>query len=218
MIVDQMQQAVSPIMERIHHLPFNIELAAGNLAEEKFLFYIVQDAIYLADFSKALAITAVKLPNNQLMQQFLTFAQEAITAERELHLNTIQSSSLKQTIIDQPTPACFMYTNYLLKMATMATVEESAASLLPCFWVYQEVAKKIAVSCHHTHHRYLAWIHFYTSQAFETSVQAAMDTVNQLGDASSTLVKQKMMQAFVMSTKLEWHFWHSAYHHETWLV
>src|ERR1700728_3690300 len=47
----------------IDALPFNRELAAGTLARERFQFYITQDALYLGQFSRALAIAAAKAPD-----------------------------------------------------------------------------------------------------------------------------------------------------------
>jgi len=205
-------------MERIHQLPFNVELAEGILPNEKFIFYLIQDAIYLSDFSRALAMTAVKLPDNQLMQHFIEFAQGAMVAERELHIKYIRSHSSEKRFTTEPTPACFMYTNYILKMASTATVEESVASLLPCFWVYREVGKHIAASCKNDHHPYGEWISLYASEQFDTSVQTAISTVNKLGATVYDNAKENMIKAFLRSTKLEWLFWDSAYHQEKWLI
>src|SRR5687768_2469076 len=40
----------------IHRLKFNTELAAGTLAPERFRFYILQDAIYLGEYARVLAL------------------------------------------------------------------------------------------------------------------------------------------------------------------
>jgi thiaminase (transcriptional activator TenA) len=218
MIVDRMCQSVSSIMKKIHKCPFNLELKNGSLPKDKFIFYLVQDAIYLADFSRALAMTAVKLDDKQQMKQLIGFAQAAMLAERECHLKYIQAHSSEQLLLVEPSPACFMYTNYLLKMASTATVEEAVASLLPCFYVYHEVGKQMALFCHNPHHPYLDWITIYSSKEFESSVQAAIGTVNQLGANGSSLIKDKMLNAFIRSTKLEFLFWDSAYRKEQWLV
>ena len=46
-----------PLYEAILELPFNVELCNGELSEDCFAFYVKQDSMYLADFSRALAIT-----------------------------------------------------------------------------------------------------------------------------------------------------------------
>ena len=55
-------QATRELRAAIHSLPFNTELAAGSLARERFRHYITQDALYLSQFSRCLAIAAAKRP------------------------------------------------------------------------------------------------------------------------------------------------------------
>jgi hypothetical protein len=59
---DELCAGVVDVMPKIYQHPFNQELAQGTLALEKFIFYLNQDALYLADFSKTLALTATRLP------------------------------------------------------------------------------------------------------------------------------------------------------------
>ena len=55
---DEAWERTARLREAIHLLPFNTELAAGSLAPDRFRAYIVQDALYLGRFSRALAIAA----------------------------------------------------------------------------------------------------------------------------------------------------------------
>ena len=71
MIFKKMTSATNSIMDKIHNHPFNKELSAGSLPKEKFIYYLAQDALYLLDFSKALALTAARLSNNDQAQQFI---------------------------------------------------------------------------------------------------------------------------------------------------
>jgi thiaminase/transcriptional activator TenA len=217
MIFETMRKAVTPLLNKIHQHAFNIELAEGTLPQEKFIFYLIQDALYLADFSRALAITATKMQDNQLMQQFFEFAQGALTAERQLHLDYLKTHHTLPYKAE-PSPACFMYTNFLLKIANSASVEESVASLLPCFWIYHEVGKKIAKTHQALNHPYATWITTYASMEFEQSVNKAIASLNTLGKLTSIHNQQKMLSAFIRSSQLEWMFWESAYHLEKWPV
>lgn len=221
MIFDHMVDSVKTIIEKIHFHHFNQELAQGTLPEDKFIFYLMQDALYLADFSRALALTAAKLQNNQHMQQFIGFAFEAVKAERDLHLgyiNKYKSKNSKETsLIIEQSPSCFMYTNYILKMASIASVEEAVSSLLPCFFIYNEVGKKMA-SNNLANNPYYDWIALYSGESFEISVRSAINITNELALNASQLTHKKMITAFARSTQLEWLFWESAYCQETWLV
>jgi len=48
-------ESITDIYQAIIQHPFNEELAQGTLPREKFAFYMQQDALYLADFARALA-------------------------------------------------------------------------------------------------------------------------------------------------------------------
>ena len=74
-----------PLYEAILDLPFNRELAAGTLDEERFRHYIIQDAHYLEGFARALALAAAKAENADQIVQFAEAAQTAIIVERALH-------------------------------------------------------------------------------------------------------------------------------------
>lgn len=223
MIVDKMRHAAHNIINKIHHHQFNSGLSTGILPRDTFIFYLIQDALYLADFSRALALAAARLPDNEHMQQFIQFTLDAIRAERELHFGYIDayrsSTDLEVDLTIEQSPACFMYTNYVLKMACLAPIEEAVSSLLPCFLVYNEVGKKMASQqLPNNNNPYHDWIALYSSEPFELSVCSAINITNELAYNASELTQEKMISAFVRSTQLEWLFWESAYSQERWLV
>jgi thiaminase/transcriptional activator TenA len=217
MIFNKMCGPVKNLLNKIHHLPFNQELTKGTLPKEKFIHYLMQDTLYLSDFAKALAQTASRLSDNDKVHQFMKFSLEAIQAERNYYLNYIEKNALDSPLIQEQSPACFMYTNYLLKTATLAPVEEAVASLLPCFWIYREVGTKMAKE-QKNDNPYHEWIALYASDQFDASVKAAIAITNQLGELASLSIQDKMVSAFVRSTQLEWLFWDSAYRQETWSI
>ena len=61
----------------IDELPFNTELAAGRLSRERFQGYIVQDALYLAQYARILAIAGVKGPDAETLRAYCACALEA---------------------------------------------------------------------------------------------------------------------------------------------
>lgn len=214
---NELKTAVADIMPKIYQHPFNQELAQGNLALEKFIFYLKQDALYLVDFSKALALTATRLPHDQQSELFMQFAMNALKAERDLHVNILKKYAITLSIPNKQSPFCFMYTNYLLRMASTATVEEAVASLLPCFWVYQQVGQR-AFAKKIPHNPYQEWIDLYSSHEFNHSVDLMIATLNDLAIHASIPCQQKMLNAFRQATLCEWQFWQGAYLQQTWSI
>ena len=65
--------------------PFITGLTDGTLPAESFAFYVVQDALYLQDYARALAAVGSRAPTSDAMQMFARHAADAVAAELELH-------------------------------------------------------------------------------------------------------------------------------------
>jgi thiaminase/transcriptional activator TenA len=218
MLFKQMRDTVDSIMHAIHHHPFNLELAAGILPTNKFVFYLEQDALYLRDYSRALALTGARLPDYAHAEQFLQFSLTSLHAEKALHEDYLNQYQRYESQKIEMNSTCFMYTHFLLSTASFASVEEASASLLPCFWVYREVGKKMLENARLENNPYQTWIKLYSSEEFDFSVEKAIQIVNQLAEKTSVIMREKMLAAFVKATQLEWMFWDAAYHLETWKI
>ena len=76
---------ISDIYAAISAHPFLTGLTDGSLPEESFAFYVVQDALYLRDYARALAAVASQAPTASAMRMFATHAAQANAVELELH-------------------------------------------------------------------------------------------------------------------------------------
>ena len=97
---DQAWESTASLREAIHGLPFNTELAAGSLSRERFQGYIMQDALYLGRFSRALAIAAAKAPDSDAMQSFAHSALSAVAVEQALHGRYLREFGIDPAGID----------------------------------------------------------------------------------------------------------------------
>jgi len=212
---EQAWAAIEPIYQSIIEHPFNQELAKGTLAKEKFQFYMKQDSLYLVDFARALAIAASRAENPDDLVLLLDFSKGAILAERGLHEFYFDFYGIKLDV--DRAPGCFSYTNFLISTATHKSYEESLAALLPCFWIYREVGMHIHGSAA-PDNPYQKWIDMYSGEEFREIVQNAIDLTDRVAKGVNPQQAQRMQEAFVISTRLEWMFWDSAYRLETWPV
>jgi thiaminase/transcriptional activator TenA len=207
------------LYEKILAMPFNAELAAGNLSADSFRHYIIQDAHYLEGFARALALASAKADTADQIVQFAGAAQTAIMVERALHADSFRKFGItpEDFAAAQPTPVCDHYVSYLLRVAALDPFPVVLAALLPCFWVYLEVGKDI-------HGRaakpnpYQAWIDTYAGEEFATAVQAVIATTDAVASGASERTRQSMHTAFTRATQLEWMFWDSAYRLARWPV
>ena len=81
----QLWDGISDIYSAILAHPFLSGLTDGTLPEESFAFYVIQDALYLRDYARALAAVGSRAPTAGATRMFAGHAADAIAAELELH-------------------------------------------------------------------------------------------------------------------------------------
>jgi len=215
-LTDTFWRQIEPVYDAILVHPFIAELTDGTLARDRFVFYMKQDALYLQDFARALAIAGARLDDLSQVQAFLDFARGAIVVERALHESYFDQFGVSLDI--GPSPACFAYTRYLLAEAALAPAAEAIAALLPCFWIYREVGREIVRRSEAglANNRYARWIETYAGEDFSRSVDHAIDITEALAAAAPPAGHPRLAEAFDRSARLEWLFWDSAYRQEQW--
>lgn len=205
----------SGIYNRILELPFNKELTKGTLERDKFIYYMKQDALYLAEFGRALAVAGTRSGDNEAMKQLLGFAEGAVVVERALHEHYLDEFNAELDIPKSPT--CEAYTGFLIRSATLDPYPVAMAALLPCFWVYREVGNHIHKNAVHSN-TYQQWIDTYTGEEFSNSVEQAIDLTELAAHQSTEVIREQMLAAYLKSTRLEWMFWDAAWRMEDWPV
>jgi thiaminase/transcriptional activator TenA len=212
-------QENAALFETIRTMPFNEELSAGTLSQERFRHYMIQDAHYLVAFGRALAIVAAKADNTDEIVQFADAAHTAIIVERSLHADFMEQFKVSPaTFAATPlSPATHHYNSYILANAWSASYPVALAGLLPCFWIYAEIGLDIlkrAVK----NNPYDAWISTYAGEEFHAAVRGVIATVDRVAAVASEETRRDMRSAYTRAARLEWMFWDSAYRLEQWPV
>ena len=209
---DEAWSSALPIYKEILNLPFVRQLTEGTLSNERFLFYIEQDSIYVENYCRVLAHIASRLSQQEHIADFLEFASVGIEVEKILHETYLGEGHTPAT----PTPTTLLYNSYESAKG-LGPVEIEAASILPCFWVYQKVGEHI-IKTSSSDNPYFHWIKTYADKDFEKSTLRAIEICDELAENASEEIRDKMTEAFVMATKMEWMFWDSAYNLEKWKI
>ena len=211
------RQRTQILRAAIHELPFNTELAAGTLGRDRFQHYITQDALYLGQFSRALAIAAAKAPDTATLQAFAQSALGAVAVERALHENYLRAFDVDPATLAaaEPAPDCLAYTSFLLAAAYHEPWEVLIAALLPCFWIYWDVGCAITETAA-ADNPYRAWIDTYADPHFGEAVQSVIATADRAADSATATSRANMLAAFTRATQYEWLFWDGAYYRRGW--
>lgn len=212
---NQLWQNINPIFDSIIEHDFVNGLQTGKLSMSSFQYYIQQDAIYLAEYARALNQLAARSNNPELMIQFMQFAQDTLRIERELHDSYFEQYDIEATAEKMPT--CFAYTNYLLATTAHQPISVGLAALLPCYWIYPEVGKHIYKKSA-KQNPYQSWVDTYAGYVFEESVNEMLVLTEKLAQQASPMERKAMQEAFQTSSRMEWYFWNDAYHKKNWLV
>ena len=204
--------AVAPMVEAILRHQFNTELDGGTLDMRRFAYYLQQHELYLRDYIRALALTAVKAPSSEA-EALLTYAREGIVAEQALHRQFFVQYDIQPS--NEQQPACFAYSRFLLSTCALDDYEQCLAALLPCFWIYHQVG--LAVAQHSApKNRYAPWIDLYTDPSYQQSVEGMIAMTEAAAENTTPAGRLRMGRLFHRSTCLEWLFWDAAYRLEQW--
>lgn len=201
----------------ISRLPFIMELTAGTLARARFQTYIIQDALYLGQFARALTLAAAKAPDAALVQQFAHSAVGAVAVEQALHETYLRAFGVDPATVAaaEHSPDCLAYTSFLLAAAHQEPWPVLVAALLPCFRIYWDAGCTIAGDAAPAN-PYRAWIDTYANPAFGESVGRMMATVDAAADATTPAVRERMLAAYIRCSQYEWLFWDGAYQQRGW--
>ncbi len=214
---DRVWQRTTPLRAAIHALPFNRELAAGTLRQDCFQFYIRQDALYLEQYARVLALAGARGPDGAVLRLFAEYALEAVAVEQALHGAYFTRFGIDPAAPADPSPDCLGYTSFLMATAYHDPWEVLLAALLPCFWLYWDVGTAIARDAA-PDNPYRAWIDTYADEGFGNAVRAVIAATDAAAANASAGVRDRMAAAFVRSSQYEWLFWDGAYQLRGWPV
>jgi thiaminase (transcriptional activator TenA) len=208
---------VAPIHEAILGHPFLRGLTSGDLSPDRFAYYIAQDAHYLRDYARALAIIAAKAPTHADAGMLARHAAGTVEVELSLHAVLLPQLGLAIEALNRipVSPTTLGYTSYLLATAYGGSFAEGLAAVLPCYWIYARVGDAL-MSGGSPDPRYQAWINTYASAEFAQVVAEALALADRIGPRLGDDDEARARSHFVVTSRYEWMFWDAAWRLEPW--
>jgi thiaminase/transcriptional activator TenA len=199
--------------------PFVAGLADGSLPPASFAFYVVQDALYLRDYARALAAVASRAADAAGAEMFARHAAGAISVERQLHQSLLADLGIDPAAAAaaDPAPTTLAYTSYLLATARGGSYAEGVAAVLPCYWIYREVGRELQRRGS-PDPRYQRWIDTYGGAQFDADVREVLAVADQLGPGLGAAERARAHRHFRDTSRYEWMFWDMGYRQEAWPV
>ncbi|MBA8816366.1 hydroxymethylpyrimidine kinase/phosphomethylpyrimidine kinase [Microbacterium halimionae] len=190
---------IRDLRENIDELPFVRALGDGTLDQVAFVWYLQQDALYLHDYSRALAEASRLAPTGDEQAFWAASAHGAVATEMQLHESWIPADALGETY---PSAVTSGYLNHLLATSARGDYAVLIAALLPCFWLYQDVGTRLH-PLSHADHRYRTWLDTYADDAFAAATQRAVMVVATAAAHADDTTRVRMREAFRASAAHE---------------
>jgi thiaminase/transcriptional activator TenA len=211
--------SIDPIFKTILDHPFLRGLTDGSLRRDAFRFYVIQDALYLRDYARALAVCAARAPQEDDIQMFCEHAAGAIAVERQLHESFFRDFGLSEHEVRTTpmAPTNLAYTSYLLATVYGGSFPEALGAVLPCYWIYWEVGKAL-IQQGSPDPLYRRWIETYGGEEFAEIVRAVLVLTDRVGQSLVADEESKVIERFVTTARYEWMFWDMGYRQEGWPV
>lgn len=191
---------------QILDLPFVRALGEGTLDEDLFAFYLDQDALYLRDYSRALATLSARADTAAAQVHWAAGAHEAIAAESQLHEGWLANRAR----LGGPSPITMGYTNFLRASAAGDDYVVGAAAILPCYWLYEEVGAVLS-SQNHADHPYAEWLSMYGGEDFAADVARSLAEVERAFEAASPAQRVRAARAYLSACVYEREFFDQAH-------
>jgi thiaminase (transcriptional activator TenA) len=199
--------------------PFVTGLADGSLPRESFEFFVIQDALYLRKYAQALAAVASHAPEPAATEMFARHAAGIVSAELSLHKTLFAELDIDPASAAgaDEAPTTLAYTSYLLATTTSGTYAEGVGVVLPCYWIYAEVGKKL-LRQGSPDARYQKWIDTYGADEFGDEVGEVIAATDALSASLSAVERDRVRRHFRATSRYEWMFWDMGLRRENWPV
>ena len=197
--------------------PFLTGLTDGTLPAEAFTGYLVQDAHYLRDYARALALLAARADRLADTALLAAHAVGAAEVELALHAELLGAAGVDRAGLDAvpASPTTYAYTRHLLATVQQGSPAEGLAAVLPCYWIYARVGA-VLVEHGSPDPRYQRWIDTYAGEEFGTVVEAVLALVDRVGTGLAPPEQERAERAALTSARYEWMFWDAALRGEGW--
>lgn len=190
------------------------KLSNNKLLEKKFLNYLIQDYLFLIQFSKAWSLAIVKSDNLYEMQLCTNTVNGLINFEMDLHINLCKKYGISKKMLNnaEEENRNIAYTRYVLESGYTGDFLDLITPLMPCVIGYAEIGNNIK-NCHPSNEMYQKWIETYSGEEYQKiskTIGSLFDSAvfNRLGKNFKKTPKWKTMQnKFKKATLLEIDFW-----------
>ena len=198
--------------------PFVQAIGRGDLPDERFQTFLVQDYLFLIDYARVLAYASAKAPDLDAQTWFARLLDATLSTEMELHRKTCAEWGIGRDELEgaEPLPTTVAYTSFLVRTAAAGDIGDLASALLPCQWGYADIGMRLADAGVPDHARYASWIASYADPGYVGLTDWLKAFVDRLGATADDTTLARWSSTFRTTLRYELAFWEMAWSGESW--
>ncbi len=189
-------------------------LRSGELPEQAFINYLIQDYLFLMHFARAWSLVVVKAGSIAEMRLAAATVDALVNQEMQLHVRTCERYGISETELEnaQEMATNTAYTRYVLATGQSGDLLDLLAALAPCVFGYGEIGVRLGRDTV-ADNPYQSWINTYADDAYQKvcrDVGGLIETVvaRRLGvHACDSPRWSELTAIFAQATRLEAEFW-----------
>ena len=212
--------AMAPTFDQIVEHPFLVGLCAGSLPEDIFLGYLVQDAFYLEEYGRCLALLAARSSDVNDLTTLSGKIISSLVAEQVMQADLLSMLGYERAHLmaqREPSPTCMGFTGFIKNTCATAAYHEGFVAVMECPWVYWELGKRL-LGKGSPNPVYQKWIDGYASLSMEHAVQALHEIWERLASSLGSEALHSTQEYARQAIRFDWLFWDAAYRSESWPV
>ncbi|KAK8433753.1 Phosphomethylpyrimidine kinase-domain-containing protein [Phyllosticta citricarpa] len=198
-----------PWREHTHH-DFVKQLADGTLPVQKFQNYLVQDYLFLIQFSRANSLAAYKAKDLDDINKSARIVLH-IQEEMGLHVRYCEGFGLTKGDIErhEEHQACTAYTRYVLDIGQSEDWFALQVALAPCLLGYGHIARRLFddPATKREGNRYWDWVLQYVAEDYTAAVRTGAELLEKHAVRQSPARIEELVRIFIHATKMETGFW-----------
>ncbi len=190
------------------------ELAAGTLAKDEFLAWMVQDYLYLVHYTRAYALLVYKSGTIALMRSAAAIVHGLLTQEMSLHRNMLAAEGIDEARLSQTpeTLETLAYGRYILDRAQAGDELDLVVTLSACLAGYGEIGLRLMTDPETklAGNPYRNWIETYGGPVYLGLVREGLGRMEELAQThGGTARLPNLLLEFRQAVVLEAAFWNA---------
>jgi thiaminase (transcriptional activator TenA) len=214
---DDLNRGVAPVWRACIAHPFLEGIVNSTLTPAQFGYYLYQDAYFLAEDARVMAIAASRATTLREVADLARLIENVNQAEQTRHRAFAAELGvvLEDPTEARPAPTALAYVNHLRSVALDGSLGELLAALLPCPWLYRDFGRHYADRAP-DNRMYRDWLAAYASDDFDLRVRQQIALVDAVAEQVSEAERARMKRHFEVSTRYEHLFFDMAFGMEAW--